>query len=193
MKLTVSLKSIAACAATAMLAVMSAAASAAPSAAELQNVVDQLAIQQLWIHYATALDNQDPDAYAACFTADAVIGMARGEVNPRKYVEGLAGMMKDAPTDKHGKRWSPVRHVTSNLTLNITGNTATASSYWMEIVSRGKTSDGKIITPAVLNMGRYEDELVKQNGKWLFSRREVIGDMAQPRPNLPSDENRAKM
>jgi len=171
------------------------AASAAVSPADLQNIVDQLAIQQLWARYATALDTMDPDAYASCFTPDATISMNSGSVTPRAYIESelKAGVMKDAPSDKHGHKWAPLRHVTTNLTVTITGNTATAQSYWLEIVSRGKTADGKIITPTVLNMGRYEDQLVKQNGKWLFSQRVVIADMDQTRPTFVGDRNRAAL
>jgi hypothetical protein len=171
------------------------AASAAVSGADLQILADQLAIQQLWAHYATALDTMDPDAYAACFTADATISMNSGRVTPRAYIESelKAGVMKDAPSDKHGRKWAPLRHVTTNLAVTITGNTATAQSYWLEIVSRGKTTDGKVIPPTVLNMGRYEDQLVKQNGKWLFSQREVIADMDQTRPTFVGDRNRAAL
>jgi SnoaL-like domain len=192
-------RAISICITTCLMAVLCAlatgAASAAVSAAELQNMADQLAIQQLWIRYATALDTMDPDAYASCFTADAMIQMNSGPVKPRAYIESelKAGIMKDAPTDKQGRKWSPVRHVTSNLIVNITGNTATAESYWLEIASRGKTSDGKVIPPTVLNMGHYEDQLVKQNGKWLFTQRVVIADMDQPRPTFVGDKNRAAL
>lgn len=38
--------------------------------------------------------------------------------------------------------------------------------------------------PVVLKMGRYEDELVKKNGKWLYDRRVITGDLQMPRPAL---------
>ena len=37
-------------------------------------------------------------------------------------------------------------------------------------------------TPKIAAMGRYEDEFVKQNGKWLISKRAIINDMSTPKP-----------
>jgi hypothetical protein len=31
-------------------------------------------------------------------------------------------------------------------------------------------------------MGRYDDELVKQNRKWLFSKRIITGDLSMAKP-----------
>jgi hypothetical protein len=176
--------------------VILATGAASAFAADLQNLEDQLQIQQLWARYAYALDTLDPAAYSSVFAADALIVMDDASYQGRDKIRGLIegyrkmGFLKDAPVDKHGRRFGPVRHVTTSLILEVKGNSATAESYWMEVISNGKNSQGVGNPPSVLNMGRYEDELVKRDGKWLLSKRTIIGDMFQPRPELPAQSSR---
>ena len=161
---------------------------ASASAADLQNLEDQLQIQKVWAQYAYALDTMDPAAYSALFVADALLDVNGTTYKGRDKISAMvagfqkSGYMQGAPVDKHGRKFGPVRHVTTSLILDVKGNTATAESYWMEVIANGKNSQGVGNPPSVLNMGRYEDELVKQNGKWLFNKRIIIGDMFQPKP-----------
>ncbi len=165
-------------------------------AADVQNVEDQLQIQKVWAQYAYALDTMDPMAYASLFTTDALLDVngvvykGRDKISEMVEKYQKSGYMQGAPVDKHGRKFGPVRHVTTSLILDVKGNSATAQSYWMEVIANGKNSQGVGNPPSVLNMGRYEDELVKQNGKWLFSKRVIIGDMFQPKPATPAQPSK---
>jgi hypothetical protein len=70
-----------------------------------------------------------------------------------------------------------MRHVTTNYEINVTGDTATVRAFFMEVVSQGLNSPSGTNPPKIHQMGRYEDELVKRDGQWLFSKRTVITDM----------------
>jgi ketosteroid isomerase-like protein len=151
---------------------------------------DRVAIEQVWAKYAQALDTADPELYASLFTSDAYLEV---DGKPFKGRDAIQAMIRDirhklqvdkVPPDAHGRRFGPIRHLLSNLSVELKGDHATSESYWTEIISNGKNAQGVGNPPAVLKMGRYEDELVKQNGKWLYSRRIISGDLQMPRPSL---------
>jgi hypothetical protein len=72
-----------------------------------------------------------------------------------------------------------MRHVTTNYEIVVNGDTATVRAFFIEIVSNGDNSPPGSKPPTIHAMGRYEDELARQNGQWLFSKRTVITDMNQ--------------
>jgi hypothetical protein len=57
----------------------------------------------------------------------------------------------------------------SNVAVAIDGDRATATAYLLVFISQNGSH-------RTLPPGRYECELVKQNGAWLFSRRTVFHD-----------------
>jgi hypothetical protein len=174
---------------TAAAALLAAPAGAAElRGAGLQSIEDRLQIEQVWSRYVQALDTADADAYGALFTEDAYL-----EVDGTVYKgqEKIRGLIKDIrtkldidslPADGHGRKFGPIRHIPSGFILDLKGEKATSQSYWTEIITEGKNAAGVGKPPSVLKMGRYEDEFVKQNGKWLFSKRIITGDLSMPKP-----------
>jgi ketosteroid isomerase-like protein len=165
-------------------------ASSNAGAAGLQALEDRLAIEQVWAKYAQALDTADPEAYASLFTPDAYVEVDGKPYQGREAIQAMIrnirtrlGVDQAAP-DSHGRRFGPIRHLLSNLVVEVNGDHATSESYWTEVITNGKNAQGIGNPPSVLKMGRYEDELVKRNGKWLFSRRIITGDLEMPRPEL---------
>jgi ketosteroid isomerase-like protein len=150
----------------------------------LQAVEDYVQIEKLLMRYAAALNTKDADTYVSLFTPDATFELKRnvGELpflGPFKGRDALRkqwfpdGGAKGAKTREFG----PMRHVTTNYEINVTGNTATVRAFFMEVVSNGANTPPGSNPPLVHAMGRYEDELVKQGGQWLFSKRTVITDL----------------
>ena len=58
----------------------------------------------------------------------------------------------------------------NNLTLQINGDMATDQAYWQTIVTRDCKS-------VVAGAGHYEDVLKREDGRWKFSKREIIDDI----------------
>jgi len=160
-----------------------------PSAAErLQALEDYIEIERLLMHYAAALNTGDADAYVAMFTPDAVFELKR-DIDEPPFLGPFVGRealrkqwFPDAPPPgaQHadaGRRFGPMRHVTTNYEIDVDGNAATVRAFFMEVVSNGDNSPPGSRPPTIHAMGRYEDELVKRDGRWLFSKRTVITDL----------------
>jgi hypothetical protein len=58
-----------------------------------------------------------------------------------------------------------------NHVIDVNGNTAKTTAYWFAMTNNTPQKDVQL-----LYMGHYEDELVKQNGKWLFKKRKVFNE-----------------
>ncbi|HLB29929.1 MAG TPA: nuclear transport factor 2 family protein [Gammaproteobacteria bacterium] len=141
---------------------------------------DRAAIENLMARYLFALDFQDPEAYAATFTEDGIMnyasGVARGRQELQNVVKTMAERMREMqPADKPGQRSIPARHNIMNIVIDIKGDRATSRSYWTNV---GADSEGKA---RVNSFGHYEDELVKRNGEWLFTKRVVFNEFQEGR------------
>jgi len=66
-------------------------------------------------------------------------------------------------------------HILSNFEIEVKGDTATAWSRWTFITP---AADGK---PVISQSGRYDDILVRENGKWRFKRRTASNDIPAPK------------
>jgi uncharacterized protein (TIGR02246 family) len=160
---------------------------------DLQALADRLEIQDVvGARYAMALDSSDAEAYAGLFTEDAFLSVAGRPFQGRKLI---AQMIVDGrkrseqydtrPTSLPGRRWGPVRHVVTNFVINITGNTATSNAYSTELGSNGRDEKQHGNPQGIMNVCRYEDNLVKQDGKWLISKRLITCDMFGKRSHAP--------
>jgi ketosteroid isomerase-like protein len=160
-----------------------------PSAASrLQAVEDYMEIERLLMRYAAALNTGDADAYVAMFTDDAVFELKR-DVDEPPFLGPFVGrdalreqwFPDAAPAGEQaadaGRRFGPMRHVTTNYEIDVDGDRATVRAFFMEVVSNGANTPPGARPPTIHAMGRYDDELVRQNGQWLFSKRTVITDM----------------
>jgi ketosteroid isomerase-like protein len=154
--------------------------------ARLQAVVDYVEIEKVLMRYAAALNTYDADTYVSLFTPDAVFELKRNVDEP-PFLGPFVG--RDAirkqwfPNDGArsradiGRKFGPMRHVTTNYEIDVTGDTATVRAFFMEVVSNGANSPPGGNPPTIHAMGRYEDELVRHDGRWLFSKRTVITDL----------------
>lgn len=141
---------------------------------------DRAQIEDLMGRYLFAMDWRDADAYAATFTEDGVLDWARGVEQGRAAIKlAVKGMRESDAKEaaKHpGKRPARRRHNITNTIIKIDGNKAISRSYWTAYYNNNDTRE-----PQVDGYGHYEDELVKRDGKWLFSRRKIFNEALDSR------------
>jgi uncharacterized protein (TIGR02246 family) len=129
----------------------------------LQRVEDELAIRRVLVDYAATQDARDYSGYAALFAKD-------GEwVNGKTVHKGRAAIHKMLVdlygTPPPGYVNSESYHLTSNPEIDLHGDRASARSRHL-LVMRGPRGEP---TPALA--GRYEDELIREDGQWKILRR----------------------
>ena len=145
------------------------AADASP-AVRLQRLEDMEEIRTLLLDYGRFLDSRDLVAYSRLFAKDGEwvggFGSARGPE------EILAFMQKNLGT---GPNRGNTYHILSNFEIAVDRDSATAWSRWTFI---RPGPDGK---PVISQAGRYDDILVREDGRWRFKRRAASNDIPTPR------------
>lgn len=131
----------------------------------LADIEDRLAISDLFVRYTTALDRGDIETLVDCFTPDGsldspAVGQHSGHAAIRAFAERFA---------RFHERGAQLRHVISNLAVELDGDRARATCYLVNFLTRNGKSE-------LLAPGRYECDLVKSEGTWRFQRRLVILD-----------------
>jgi hypothetical protein len=144
----------------------------------LQMLQDRAMIEDIMARYEFALDSGDAEAYGALFAEDGVLANGRSEEKGRaaivKSVKDLSARFR-ATAPPAGTPPRKVIHSYSNLVLEVQGDKATAKSNWVEVWNI------KAGVPEVGGAGQYNDTLVRKDGKWYFSRREIVGTISAPR------------
>jgi uncharacterized protein (TIGR02246 family) len=128
---------------------------------------DRVEIEQLMWNYIHALDSGNAEAYAALFAPDGQFGRGATAVKGREALKKMvadAGQKMEAE-NKSGKKMPRMYHVVTNPHIEfIDKDHARYHAYWM-----GVFASGGEITSA----GREVNELVRLNGQWLISVRDV--------------------
>lgn len=127
---------------------------------------DVTEIEQLLYRYCFAVDEGRTDDIAAMFAEDAVLmAIYAGDppVKGRPAIRDWYARYKE--TVNAGAKF--LRHVVSTPAIEVDGDRATAKCY-LTADSVSKASGN-----ATWSAGRYEDKLVKQGGRWLFSERQI--------------------
>jgi hypothetical protein len=91
---------------------------------------------------------------------------------------GRAAIRKftDTYDERYRLRLHGLKHYTVNILSKIDGDRATSSSH-LQLVTTGTKGANILFT------GRYEDELRRVDGEWLFARRKLHQDMPLPAPS----------
>ena len=136
---------------------------------------DRALIEDLQARYMFAFDYGDPDGYAGTFTPDGILDYGGGEIKGRKAIaEFIAAGRKRTEEARAktpaGQQPSVGRHIINNMVIKVDGDKAHGAAYWTHMTSG---ADGR---GTVDFFGHYEDEMVKVNGEWLFSRRRIYNE-----------------
>lgn len=136
--------------------------------ARLRRLEDLEEIRELFQAYRQALDEKDFAAYAATFAEDGefIAGTMRasGRAAIQELVEGMLGSLLTAESGND-------LHVVANPAIALAGDRASARSTWIYVL---RDESGE---PALCKVGHYEDELVREGGRWRFQRRDAPTDM----------------
>jgi len=136
---------------------------------------DRAEIENLQARYMFALDFNDADTYASTFTEDGVLDygpVVKGREAIRKLIADWGKRAADqAAKDTSGLRPSVGRTNISNIVIKIDGNKAEGRAYWFAYANNNPKR-----TATLDAFGNYEDEMVKVDGKWLFSKRKIYNE-----------------
>lgn len=135
-------------------------------AARLRRLEDADEIRLLLASYGECLDRRDFVAYSELFAEDgelvAPLGEARGREAIRALLERRIG--SDPPEQASV-------HLIASPLVRIDGDRATSKVIWAYVTGG---DDGY---PLLLQLGFYDDVLVREDGRWRFARRVISREL----------------
>jgi uncharacterized protein (TIGR02246 family) len=141
--------------------------------ARLRALEDREEIRLLLLDYGRHLDSREFKAYASLFAADGEwvggFGTVKGPAAIQAFMEKNLGTAPNRAGNYH---------LLSNFVITVQGDTATAWSRWAFIVPEANGA-------RVAQAGRYDDTLVRENGRWKFKKRVASNDTPPPASAAP--------
>ncbi|MDR2214418.1 MAG: nuclear transport factor 2 family protein [Nevskiaceae bacterium] len=140
---------------------------------------DRAEIENLSNRYMVAVDAGDIETVMSTWADEGVLdwvgGVEVGKEAIRKAMSDFGGgRAVDIP---EGATSRPrTRHQIINHVIDVDGNTAKTVAYWFALTNNTPQKDVQL-----LYFGHYEDELVKRDGRWLFTKRKVYNESLQNR------------
>ena len=120
---------------------------------------DRAEIEDLMARYLFAMDWNDFNSYADCFTEDGALDYARGTTEGRENIRAEAKRFKEQIgaiyTDVDGNP-AVLRHLLTQSVIRVEGDRAWHTGMWFEMANDGpRTDDGGRFTPTVGTFGTY--------------------------------------
>ena len=141
----------------------------------METLLDRIQIEDLLTRYYYDLSRSNAHELSEYFTEDALLDVdgtiAKGRVEIANLYQSPAPDPKE-PAPAPSRR---MHMLLNNPIIKINGNMATAHLIWTGVMNEGI---GKL--PQIVEQGREDTELVKQNGKWLIKRRYITADGRMP-------------
>ncbi|MCC6202092.1 MAG: nuclear transport factor 2 family protein [Gammaproteobacteria bacterium] len=151
----------------------------AAGAARADYANDRAEIENLSNRYMVAVDAGDIDTVMSTWAEEGVLewvgGVEVGAVAIRKAMSNFGGSRKVEIPEGATSR-PRTRHQIINHVIDVNGDTAKTIAYWFALTNATPQKDVQIV-----NMGHYEDELVRRNGRWLFTKRHVYNESLKNR------------
>ena len=153
---------------------------------ELTTLVERSAIEQLFSNYYSQFGPDGKHDFMSFFTADGVLevnGLVASGYDEIKalYVQAGSGDEEEPPKAENATPEGISRMMYTNLKIDLQGDRAVATMLWHSIKSDLLTS-----APKITEYGTERTELVKQDGKWLISKRVILSEGGMPEGLLPS-------
>jgi uncharacterized protein (TIGR02246 family) len=134
-------------------------------------VEDRAEIEELVVRYVTALDTLDADAYANVFAENAEFDVTGTVYRGRDAIREIVASLEASRDASLAEGTEPARlyHVMSNTSIEIIDETEARHTSYAQTVRQA--DDGQFV---VGFMGRYEDVIVKRDGRWQILSRKLI-------------------
>jgi ketosteroid isomerase-like protein len=128
---------------------------------DLEQLVEQRAIERMMFAYSYALDMNQPEILAELFVDDCEVSYAPnfGATGMEAYKKTLEGI---------GSFFKGTSHHNSNITVDFTGPTEAEVRSIVLAIHRYQRE-----RPDGILYGQYFDTVVKRDGQWKFKRREL--------------------
>jgi hypothetical protein len=139
--------------------------------ARVQKLEDREEIAQLLVDYGLTLDRRDFTTYSQLFAAK---GTWSGSIGTFTGPAEIKAAMDKAFNVAAKPTGDGSFHLITNPIIEVHGDQATAISKWTYV----RIVDKK---PVIAIAGRYDDELVRENGHWRFLHR-VASSASDPVP-----------
>ena len=146
----------------------------APSASAqmtAQTMVDRAEIEDLLTRYYWNFGGGS-ESFTSFYTPDAELVLG-----PKSYkgTAGIEGAYSSVPKDVPQRKSFSFNVLPTGILISVHGDTATAQLVFTEVVI-DKQGDA----PRLLTQGKEFDHLVKQKGRWLISKRQIMAANAKP-------------
>jgi hypothetical protein len=125
---------------------------------------DRLAIMDILARYARCIDFHRWDELPTLFTDDCTVDFGK-VMGVHEGKEGVANMARMI-----GGTGLTMRHYSTNVIIDGDGDRAEVVSY---VLAYTGSAPGSLMHTT----GRYEDEFVKRDGRWLLRRRRGVIEM----------------
>ena len=158
---------------------------AVPASPELTTLVDRAAIETHINDYYGQFRKDGVQDFASFYTDDAKLDVNGWVVNNRDGIEGMysqAGFIGDeekAPKAEGAVPKGVGETLYTNLDIDLQGDKAVVNMIWVTLGAELLTS-----SPKVTEYGTERDELVKQDGRWLFKNRIIRSEGGMPEASL---------
>jgi ketosteroid isomerase-like protein len=139
---------------------------------------DRLAIRELIDAYAHCADRRDAKGQMALFTDDTrfLVFMDATAAEPTQELHGRESL---APVFDDLNQYVATMHFNGQSTIELDGDRATGESYCLaHHLKVGQDGQHTMMIASI----RYLDELVKQDGQWLFAERRLMVNWIETRP-----------
>ena len=151
------------------------AATAVDAEARLRRLEDLEQIRQLFVEYKMVLDKQDFAAYGKLFAADGeFIATPPQGLQQAKGPAAIQALVEAMPGSLLGAEPGADFHVVINPLIELDAadpDRAQAQVTWLYVVK------GENGAPALCKLGHYDDQLIREAGRWRFLRREAPTDI----------------
>ncbi len=123
---------------------------------------DRDAIREVLAEYCFRLDGGDFAGMAALFTEDGTWDTAFGKAEGRAAIADLARTIRA----RTGSERPRAIHLVTNIAIALAGDHARVRSNWTVVQN---SPEG----PKIGSGGGYDDEMVRENGRWRFRYRKI--------------------